>query len=109
MTPRRLSQAQSKTRRRRSRNNDHHSLAVTVIAKGGAREPVEGAKVTVFAGDYEESNRTVGDGTVLFTFKSEATKAIVRVVAEHFEPDQQQLPLKSPEQQAHIVVLTASE
>lgn len=88
----------------------HHSMTVTVVAKGteGAESPVKGATVTVFVGDREEAKTTNGAGRASFAFDTDAEAATVRVVAERLNPDQKQVSLKSREVQ-HKVVLTAEE
>ncbi|MBZ5599469.1 MAG: hypothetical protein LAN83_14245 [Acidobacteriia bacterium] len=87
-----------------------YSLLVTVLGDDKSPpSPVKGAKVTVFAGEYQETNNTDGDGRISFEFQTDAKTATVRVRADRYKTDQQQIPLNATGKQQHEVVLKPLE
>jgi hypothetical protein len=86
-----------------------YSLSVTVLGKGASSQPpVKGATVTLFAGDHKASSQTGNNGKVTFKFNTAAKRATVRVVAGHWQPDQQQVDLDDPDKE-HKVLLKPSD
>ena len=80
----------------------HYALTVTVQAQG-AGSPIEGARVKIHAGDYDEERRTGKEGKIRFEFNSNTKVATLRVTADHFAPDQQQVTLGAAAE--HKVIL----
>jgi hypothetical protein len=85
--------------------NKHYSVAVTVLTGQAQTEsPVRGASVTIFVGDHRETIKTESDGKVSFKFDAPTKSATIRVVADHFIADQQQVTLASGENNYRVVL-----
>ena len=83
----------------------HYSLLVNVLAGDKSpAAPVKGAKVTLFAGEYQETNDTDADGKILFEFQTDAKTATVRVRADHYKIDQQQISLNAASKQDKVLL-----
>jgi hypothetical protein len=80
-------------------------LTVTVAGQG---EPAEmllrGATVTVFAADHEERHATDSDGKAIFKFTTTASTFIVRVVADEWQPHQEQLEIDGTEKSLKVLL-----
>jgi hypothetical protein len=72
----------------------HYTLRVVVHTQDG-QSLVEGAKVRIHAGDYDEERRTSKEGIVRFEFDTNVKAATVRITADHFATDQQLVALPS--------------
>ena len=74
--------------------NKHYTLKVVVHTED-AQSPVEGAKVRIHAGEYDEERRTNKEGIVRFEFDTNGQAATLRVTADHFATYQQLIALQS--------------
>jgi hypothetical protein len=92
--------------------NSGKMFSLTVIVSGDQQPselPVKGATVTMFVGDHRESNTTSDNGRVTFKFTTTARTATIRVVAEHWEPNQQQVELDTGDKEHKVVLKAATE
>jgi hypothetical protein len=78
---------------------------VSVLTESDSgKSPVKGAGVTIFAGDYRETSKTGNEGTVQFKFDATTKNATIRVVADHYITDQQQISLKEAGNEHRVVL-----
>ncbi len=61
----------------------------------------------MFAGDYEETNNTDADGQISFEFRTDAKTATVRIRADHYKTDQQQISLDAASKQHKVLLKPA--
>ena len=80
-------------------------LIVTVVGQGESAElPLHGATVTVFAPDHEERHGTDTSGKATFRFTTTAKAFILRVVADEWQPHQQQLEIDGTEKSLKVLL-----
>jgi hypothetical protein len=80
-------------------------LGVTVTGTGRSTEaPVNGATVTIFAAGHKESRTTDTSGKVTFEITTTARALVLRVVADEWQPHQQEVPIDGTEKSQKVVL-----
>jgi len=85
--------------------NKHYTLKVMVQAEDSSSDnPIKGAEVTVYAGDYTETRSTNSAGEISFELRTAAKSVTVRVRADHYKTNQQQVPLTADDKVYKVVL-----
>ena len=80
-------------------------LGVTVMGTGRSTEaPVSGATVTIFAAGHKESRTTDTSGKVTFEITTTARTLVLRVVADEWQPHQQEVQIDGTEKSQRVVL-----
>ena len=82
------------------------ALTVTVVGQEGEspEAPLRGATVTVFAADHEERHSTDASGIATFRFTTASKVFTLRVVADKWQPYQQQLDIDGAEKALKVLL-----
>lgn len=80
-------------------------LSVTVTGTGQSTEaPVGGATVTIFAAGHKEGRTTDTSGKVTFEITTTARTLVLRVVADEWQPHQQEVQIDGTEKSQKVVL-----
>ena len=84
--------------------NKRYTLKIMVQGQDSPDNPIKGAEVTVYTGDYTETRSTNGAGEISFELRTAAKTATVRVRADHYKTNQQQVPLTADDKVYRVVL-----